>query len=362
VNLPGFDGIQATREIMATAPASIVMMSAEGDSEYLRRAMQAGARDYLKKPFTIDELTSAIGRAETLALPTVAPSPAGPKQARVITVFGTKGGVGRTTVAANLAVALSMGGHRVAALDLDLEFGSLATLMGCRPGGTIYDLARLQTVITPEHVQRVAVTGTDGKVQVVAAPPLPQHAAEVEGDARADRSRQYVAETLDAMRKVFDYVVVDTAVGFRESNLLAFDRSDRILIVATPEIPSLAATCRGLDLLLNQLEVPKEKIQVVINRADTAVGLTLSDVTKTLGQAIRYEVPSDGEHVIYCANAGRPVVLTRGNFKAAQALRQLANSVLVDLGEQTDEVEATTVQPTVKPTWRGLWGLLGGPH
>lgn len=363
VNLPGFDGIQATREIMAANPVGIVMMSVEGETDYLRRAMQAGARDYLVKPFSFDELTAAIARAHTLPLPPVAAGPvrsAPVRQAKVITVFGTKGGVGRTTVAANLAVAMAMTGLKVAAVDLDLEFGSLANLLGCRPSATIYDLARLPETINSQHIERVACVGTDGKVQVVAAPPLPQHAAEVEGEARADRSRQYVAETLDALRRSFDVVLVDTAVGFRETNLLAFDRSDLLLTVATPEIPALAATTRGLDLLFNQLEVPAEKLQILINRSDAAVGLTLADVGKTLGHPLRHTVPSDGDHVIYAANAGRPVVVTRGSSPAAAALRSVAAELLLDLKLNAAELRESPGAVRTKPPRRGLRWLLGG--
>lgn len=364
INMPELDGIAATAQIMEQCPAGVVIISIQGEQDYLRRAMKAGARDYLIKPFTSEELVSALrtaaarkpltSGAEAEAEATEVP----PRQGKVVTVFSTKGGVGKTTIVANLAAGLAQGGKvKVAAVDLDLEFGVLATMMGVRARATIVDLCRLDTPITAEHIDRVMVRQQGSGVQVLAAPPLPHLASEVDGDGRADSSRSYVSEIITTLREAYDYVVIDTSVSFREANLIAFDKSDLILMVTSPEITSLASTAKGLDVLLDRLEYPAEKVQVVLNRADLTIGLTHEEIATSLGVPLAYLIPSDEQATIAAANVGIPIVLKRVKHSpVAEALSAMAHSVA---GDAPEPVAVGKNQPKAPVKSKGILRLFG---
>ncbi len=332
INMPGLDGIAATGQIMRTAPTGIVIISVQGEADYLRRAMQAGARDYLIKPFTCQELVTGIRRAAAvplLAAPEQSPRAARPK-GKVMTLFSTKGGVGKSMLAANLAAGLGMKTRlKVAAVDLDLEFGILASLFGCKPSGTWLDLCRVPGAIEIAHVEKVMCrpSGLPG-MGVLAAPPLPHQAAEVDGEGRQDHHRNYVGEVLNVLRDNYDYIVVDTSVSFRESILTALDRADQILLVAVPEVPALQNTAKALDTLLERLEYPREKVELVLNRAGAEGGLTAADVGKSLGQSVRYEIPMDAAAAMWSANAGQPIVVKRARTLLGDAVSTMAHELM----------------------------------
>lgn len=363
INMPGMDGIEATGQIMTECPANVVIISVQGEQEYLRRAMKAGARDYLIKPFTFDELVQAIRAAAEHQPAAVgggrpSPAPAIKRQGKVVAVFSTKGGVGKTTIAANLSAALAMGGkYRVAAVDLDLEFGTLPTMMGVRPQASLVDLCRLDQPITPDLANRVLAKQSQSNVGVLAGPPMPHLASEVDGDGRSDKSRSYVGEVIEALRQTHDYVVVDTAPSFREANLVALDKADLILMITLPEIAVLESTAKGLDVLLERLEYPKEKVQVILNRSDSVQGLSHSEIAASLGQPLYHLIPSDGQALVAAANVGIPLVLKRsGKGPAAEALIRLAALVS---GEEPPQGPQQPEPVQKAPAGGGLRRLFG---
>ena len=358
INMPELDGIAATAAIQQQYPCSIVIISVQGEQDYLRRAMKAGARDYLLKPFTLEELVTALrGAVSGPSFAVAAPAPPPPShQGKIITLFSTKGGVGKTTIAGNLAVALAMQTKaKVAAVDLDLEFGSLSTLLGLRPQASILDLCRVDGHLQPAQVVRVMVEPAGLGIRVLAAPPLPHLAAEVDGDGRREPGRSYVAEVLDALKSEFDYILCDTASNFRETNLVAFDKSDVLLLVTSPEIPALSNTAKGLDILLDRLEYSQSKVQIVLNRADAAVGLTLQSISDALKCTISYMVPSDGQTATWAANAGQPFVLRRSRSPLAEAMRVMSAGIAS--GKPALATKPVHVNTTPKERPRKLMGI-----
>lgn len=350
VNMPGLDGIAATQAILQEITTGVLIISVQGEKEYLRRAMQAGARDYLVKPFSLDELAQAIRSvAQTADLDPLARSlPASPK-GLVFTVFSTKGGVGKTTLAVNLAAALAARAKkRVALLDLDLEFGCIASMSGLKPAHTIADLCRYEGPLTVDVLQQVMLTQQGGLVSILPAPLSPEQAAEVDGEGRRQKDRDYIGEILRLAREAFDYVIIDTASNFRETTMSALDAADKILLVAAPDIPTLHNTAKCLDILLLRLQYPREKVALVLNRADSTIGLSAEDIARSLDCPVAHYIPSDGPTAIWGANSGQPFVLRRARTGLADAVNDLADMLRGSKPFEKAEVE---------PRRRGLFGL-----
>jgi len=343
INMPKMDGLAATQAIVKDISTNVIIISVQGDADYLRRGMQAGARDFLAKPFTVDELVTAIKNAcrtgELNALYTRSAPPTA-KTGKLITFFSTKGGVGKTTLAANLAVALAIKTkEQVALVDLDLEFGVMTTMFGLKPNTSIVDLCHVDGPLKAELVQRVMVPSSNGLVSVLASPPSPEQSAEVDGDARMAKDRNYVGEILGLLKQTFSYVVVDTGTSFRDGVLTALDRADLIYVVTSPDIPTLHNTAKCLDILLTRLEYPRTKVKLLLNRADGTMGLSHDDITRGLDYGISYFVPSDGQTATWAANSGQPFVLRKAKTPLADLLVQMAQDL-------TESGQASTASST----------------
>lgn len=334
INLPKKDGITAAGEIVHEMPVHVVMVSVESDRDYLRRAMQAGAKDFLVKPFSSQDLAAALRQGFSAD----AVGGGGRNRGKIITVFSTKGGVGKSTITANLGIALTMSDPdlEIALVDLDLEFGVLATMLGIKPRSSIVDLCRAPEMLTQTQVREALTPVPHASLSLLAAPPLPHLAAEVDGDGRADRNRNYVEEILVALREGFDFVVVDTPPNFRDATMAALDLSDLILMVTTPDIPSLQNTVKGMNILLNQLDFDRDKIRVILNQVDEHHGLTAEEVGHALDFPIWFSLPVD-RAVVTAANVGQPVVLTRRTkSQAGIQIGRMADALLDRRTEEAD--------------------------
>ncbi len=333
INMPGLDGIGATERVVEEHPeTAVVIISVEGDQEYFRKAMRAGARDYLVKPFGMDDLVGAIRNAYRLNAPERAAGATSLRRGatrlgQVVCVFSSKGGVGKTTVTANLAVAVAAAGHRVVVVDLDLEFGNQATVFGVTPRSSIVDVCRTQGPIPSDRVHKALTHPAGTGVALLAAPPDPELAAEVEGEARADPTRSYVGEIIDTLRADFEWVMVDTATNFGETTLTALDRAETILLVTTPEVPALWSTARALSILTERLDYGA-RVKLVVNRARGVGGLLTREVAEALNYQVAFEIPSDGAVAVAAANSGRPFFLTRKKKPISRAIGAMAQELL----------------------------------
>lgn len=330
----------AIEEVTHDGTTQVIVLGDELDPNFLRQTMQAGARDFILVRSEGQRLGQAIRRAVTYgAAPEPAARMAG-EPGKVIAVFSTKGGVGKTTIATNLAAAIAAYcGKDTALVDLDLEFGGVASMFGVHPQATVVDICRQDAAIDRALVSKVMVSakldGTPkpagrpghrpgGRLRILAAPQSPDLAAEVDGDARRKPGRNYVGEVLDAVAGSAPYVVVDMGSSFRDTNLTALDRADVILLVTTPDILALQNTGKCLEILLHRLEYPREKIVLVINQADTAVGVTIQEISRGLDFPVSHRLARDARTVIWAANCGQPFVLTSPRTKVAEGLIAMA--------------------------------------
>ena len=321
INMPILDGIAATEAISCgIAGCAIIIMSVQGEQEYLRQAMVAGAREYIVKPFTSDELISSIYRVYDLEQRRqvklqgeLQDTPGG----EVITVFSTKGGVGKSTIAVNLGVSLSQEfGFSVAIVDLDLQFGDVAVLLNLIPRQTISDLAAEMNHLDEELLESYLVRHGSG-VRVLAAPSRPEYAELV--------SAELVEKVIKILQDCYDYVIIDTPGLFTDSSMVALDYSQQILLILSLDLPTLKNNKLGLEAL-NSLN-HKDKIKVVLNRSTLELGIGPEDVEMSLGVSLTAQLPSDGRVVVGAVNKGKPFVLSHPQSRVAESLRYLAREV-----------------------------------
>lgn len=338
INMPGMDGIATTEELGRTVPtAAVVMMSVQGEADYLRRSMLAGAREFLVKPFSADELCAAIrgvharereklGRmvsaqpaATTSALTVSTPREAG----RVITLFSPKGGVGRTTLAVNLAVAMAADqGRSVALVDASFQFGDVGVLLNLNPKNkSVVDvLGDLAGGDGDAIVDNALISHSTG-IKVLLAPPSPEMAELVTTD--------HIRRIIERLRATHDVVIVDTAPVFQDATLALLDLSDQVLGLLTLEITNIKNIRLFLEVA-DQLGYGADKVRLVLNRADSAYGIRVADVENSIGRKVDHTVVSDGRTVVYALNRGVPFVWSNKQTQVSQDVLALARAVAGD--------------------------------
>ncbi len=319
INMPGMDGIAATERLSLEIPeTSIIIMSVQGEQEYLRRAMMAGAKNYLTKPFTGDELINAVKDAyhRDRKIRDVLTQKSGDKvPGRVISVFSGKGGVGKTTIAVNLAAALSFRpATKVALVDADIQFGDAALVLNVLPRSTIADVGAEKGQLE-DKILSSYMTPYSEQLQVLAAPLRPEQAESVTGTL--------MGSVLKQLRSAYDYIIVDTASSFSETTIAALDASDFILLVAALDLPTVKNTKLALEIM-QSLGYEDKKIMLVLNRATPEGGIDSREVESTLKKTFAALIPTDAKTVVSSINKGVPFVITNPECPVTQRILALA--------------------------------------
>lgn len=335
INMPEMDGIKATEQITLDLPSvGIIILSVQGDQEYLRKAMAAGAREYLTKPFSIDELVNAIRRVKEFvdkrkpAAAEVSGEKAKAEKGKVIAIFGTKGGVGKSLVASNLAVSLAtQSPDKVCIIDLDLQFGDITSMLNVEAKVTIADVAPSSDKLDIESLEGYLVKHASS-LKILAAPAKPAYADVVTPDA--------IEKIVTLLKDKYTYILADTHTYFDDITLKGLDLSDLILCVVTLDFPSIKNAKLALETMTS-LNYPKDKIKLVLNRSDSQTGLTEKDLEETLGWKIEFRIPSDGKLVIPAVNKGMPFVTSEPNSNIAKAVKTLCDGVSGSEGQKKEE-------------------------
>ena len=337
INMPDMDGIAATERLSAEAPsAAVVMMSVQGEADYLRRSMLAGAREFLVKPFSSDELTSSIRQVYTRerekqsrigAQPgAAAGAPARPgddregaEPGRVVAVFGPKGGVGRTTLAVNLAVAAATElGLRTCLVDASFQFGDVGVLLNLNPKNkSIADLIPELESGEAESLETFVINHSSG-IRVLLAPPSPEMAELI--------TPAVTKRMVEALRETHDLVVVDCMSSFNDTTLAILDLADTVLTMLSLEITSIKNIRLFLEVA-QQLGYGADKVRLVLNRADSSLGIRVADVEHSIGRRVDHTIVSDGRSVVYALNRGVPFFLSNREAQASQDVLRLASAV-----------------------------------
>ena len=347
INMPEMDGIAASEIISQRLPMiPIIMMSVHGEAEHLRRAMLAGAREFLVKPFSSDEFSMSIKRVHERELvrqsqlQVVAPGEEGeyaqPGEHRVVAVFSPKGGSGRTTIAVNLAVSLHKEtGAKVCLVDANLQFGDVGVLLNLNPKNRSIIDAVDAGEPDSEIIESVLVHHSTG-IRVLLGPPAPEAADLV--------TAANLRKILEELKVHHDYVVVDLPSGLTEHSLGVMDFADDILVIAALEITTIKNVRLFLEVA-DQLEYDRGKIRMVINRSDTAQGIRIGDVEASIRRPIDGSIVSDGRLAVLAVNRGVPFVVSHPEAALSRDVSKLART----LGGEMP------VPSTEKPAKRGLF-------
>lgn len=358
INMPDMDGITATEAIRRTNPfTQIVILSVQGDPNYMRRAMLAGARDFLTKPPTVDELSAAVKRAGKMAheerdkMPSNVQSGGGVAVAgvsaydgKIVVVYSPKGGVGTTTIVTNLAVSLHSPETPVVIVDANLQFGDVAVFLNEQGKNSVVDLAPRVDELDPEVVDSVLLLHKASGIKVLAAPLRPEYAESVTGEQ--------FAKVLQFLRRMFAYVVVDTSTYLSDVVLSSIDVTDLVILVTTQDIPAIKNARIALEIL-DVLNVHRKKVLFVLNRHDKRIGITPEKIGESVKQEIVATIPFDERTVIPSVNRGIPFMLEDKSKPIAKAIFSLAEVVRQRIHEVADlEIET-------KKGYSALFGKVG---
>jgi pilus assembly protein CpaE len=334
LNLPVRDGLEAAEQIALAYPdCSVIIMSDQGGQDCLRRAMVSGAKDFLLKPFSGEELTSTLRRVYAVeqrrrnskAAQEVAENRLTAK-GKTVTVFSPKGGVGKTTLAVNMAVGLSrekMG--RTVLIDLDLQFGDVAIMLNVTPRRSIAELAEEEGVIDMEVLEHYLMNHPSG-LRILPAPLKPEQAEFV--------TAEQVGKMVNVLKKYFDYILIDTPPSFNDTVLAALDLSDKVILVSAFDLPTIKNIKLSLEIM-QTLNYPKEKFVLVMNKTFKEAGIKYSDVESILGYKIAYNIPLDVNLAMVAVNKGVPLVQSHPNSAIGKSMLEVIQS-FTDQPEKPD--------------------------
>lgn len=352
----GADALQVAQAIAERVPATRVVMvlsKAQATAEFLQRAMAAGAREFVIRPFDGEELLETLRRVAqssqppappatappTLSVPErarpFAPQPAPPaaplappapsapaRRGKVFAIYSTNGGIGRTTLAVNLAVALAIGGaERVALMDASLRFGDVGVLLNLRSRRNITDICSAGGKVDVSLLPEVLATHHSG-IKVLLAPTSPE---------LADVLTPHVLEqVLNALRGQFDYVIVDTFTSLDETILTILDQSDRILLLATSEIHVVKNT-RLFFEVADLLKYPEDKIALVLNQHNPKGRIGVKDIEANISHPVFAVIDRDDVNAVEAVQAGQPFVISNPKTPISQAVFRMARALAPDV-------------------------------
>ncbi len=333
INMPDMDGIAATRAIVKEVPtAQIVIVSVQQDTDYLRQAMLAGARDFLSKPPSADELINTIRRLgqaskeqelATVRVPVTPGATNGASPAtlgKILVCYSPKGGAGKTTLAVNLAVALQGEDRKVCVVDANTQFGDI---------GVFFNLKGKTSLVN-------AVQQVDEIDETAVASWMAAHASGVKvllGSQSPEDSELITATPLKRLllelRHHFTYVIVDVASILRDLELAMMDAADRVLVVAAPDIPTLANVKKYFDLC-EKLEYPKDKPVLVVNKMDKRWGITAQSIEDSLKHPVYAQLAYDDRIATQAINTGVPFVMGDRKATVSASVIELAGKLRAD--------------------------------
>ena len=325
INMPGIKNVTPTEILTATIPNVLVIVTFDkGGKKNLKKAMSDGARDYIVKPAAADVYIDTIldlydkdvKRREVLY---------GRKQheedikPKIVSIFSTKGGVGKSTIATNIATALAQKTEeRVALVDFDLQFGDVSVMLNLYPERTVMELVKDIQSLDKELLEDYMILHNSG-VKVLPAPSRPEYAEFVTGGN--------VQRILRTLKESYKYIVVDMAPAFDDVNLATLDLSDSIMLLTTLDLPTIKNVKSGLHVM-KTLNYRDDKIRLILNRYHRNFGINVSDLEKTTEKKISHIVPEDSRTIIDAVNKGKPFVLNNPGSSVTKSIYNIVDDIM----------------------------------
>ena len=333
INMPDMDGITATESIRRKIPhAQVIILSVQSDPSYMRRAMLVGARDFLTKPPSIDELLAAIRRAGKMAEDEKAKltqqansvqaaiqssqAKVNGENGKIILVYSPKGGTGCTTVATNLALALTSEENKCVLVDGGMQFGDVAVFLNEQPKNNVTDLTVRVEDLDAEMVEGVLIKHAATGLRILPAPPKPEMVEKANGEQ--------FGKMLKFLKGIYKYVVVDTASYLTEFVQSAIEVSDIIVLITTQDIPSIKNSSLFLSLI-DALGINRQNIIFVMNKYDKRISITPEKIGDNLKQEVALAIPFEERIAISAVNRGMPFYLDNKTNPLSKAIGSLAD-------------------------------------
>lgn len=347
INMPDMDGLVATEAIRRRLPyIQIIILSVQNDSGYMRRAMLAGARDFLSKPPMIDELTNAIRQAGKMAfeekrkvqvnLATIeaASSSAAGQRAlgKIIVVYSPKGGTGCTTIAVNVALGLQTETSPTVLIDASLQFGDVAVFLNEQGRNSILDLTPRADDLDPDIVEEVMIKQKGSGLDILAAPPRPEYADNI--------SPEQFSKVLSYLQKLYSYIVIDTATYLTDVVQSSLDVANVIILIATQDIPSI----KNANLFLGLSDasgINRKRLLFVINRFDKRISISSERIGESLRQPVEAIIPFEDRVVTTSINRGTPFIIENKTSILSKSIYTVIDKIKEKITEQHEEETAT---------------------
>jgi ATPases involved in chromosome partitioning len=327
------DVLSLTERIILHRPRTHVILLVEYlDVDILQCANKAGAHNVIEFPTTQKEFAEYIKSVyhnETIRINSLNEKQNIAWMSRVVTVFGAKGGLGKTTIATNLAVKLAENRKKVALIDLDLQFGDIHIFLDIEPADTISEF--VQQVFTPniDSVRSYMAVHSSG-VHVLCAPKSPEYSELV--------SAEKVQSLLSVLRTYYDYVIIDTPPSFSDVTITALEASSTILFVTGLDISILKNSKLSLSLMDSLQQ--RDKVRLIVNRAVDISTITIEDVQKIIGCPIWAKIPSDYKVAVTALNRGVPFVISSPASKLSQSISIVADALIT--GNDNFDIQSTS--------------------
>ncbi|MCD4674103.1 MAG: response regulator [Anaerolineaceae bacterium] len=350
INMPDMDGITATEAIRQRNPfAQVVILSVQGDQNYMRRAMMAGARDYLTKPPSIDDLTSAVNRAGAMshdarekaarAYPTAIDGSetfggAPLTQSNIVVVYSGKGGCGCTTLATNLAIALDLGKQsrddKVLLIDGSMQYGDVTVFLNEQVRNSIVELATRVEDLDIEVVEDVILKHNASGLHILAAPQRPEQADTV--------NAEQFSKLLKYLRKLYRYIIVDTSSYLTEAVQAALDEANLILLLTSQSIPAI----KNANYFLNLTDasgIPRNRIMFILNKYDKKIAISPERIGESLRHKVTATIPFDDKTIDNAINQGKPFILENKTLPISKSIIAIAERIpeIISANAQNDE-------------------------
>lgn len=327
MDLPGVDGITVSKMLTSIVPSVLVIITGKkAGKETIKRAMAAGARDFVEKPFTAHKIVHCVidhydNYKRSLSIVENSNYKELKIKNEIITVFSTKGGVGKTTLSSNIAVALARKTQeKVVVLDFDFQFGDIPIMFNVYPKRTILDLNNEIQNLDSDLLEEYLIDHPSG-IKILPAPLSPEYAEYI--------TTKSIQKILNLLLEKYRYIVIDTAPAFHDINLAAMDVSDKILFITTTDLSTIKNVKLGLNVM-KTLNYGDSKVNLLLNRYSRKFGVSKNDLQRSIGKKVLFTIPEEPITAIQAMNKGVPLVLSDQKSKMAKRLMEIADSIIAD--------------------------------